>query len=543
MTTPQNLGNELFLLMVSLTRLKSRERVVEVFTEALSHLFEDLQFEFSTSRETSVPHFLELVTSKQRLGRIIVHGPWETVASDTVALVQNAVVMLALILENLSQAEELAQQSDRLKQDVAKRNAEVVRANEELHREMQERIRAQEILRQKTEELERYFDSSLDLLCIADTDGYFLRVNHEWERTLGYPVPDIEGRRFLDFVHPDDVEATLVVMSQLKAQAEVRNFENRYRCKDGTYRWIEWRSRPEGELIYAIARDVTDRKIAEDELRRSEAKYRFLAEHASDVLWTMDLNLRTTFVSPSIQKVLGFTPEERMLQDVEDQLTPESLEFVRQKLVEELTIEREQGVQEGKSVLLDLDYWHKNGSIVCLQSVVAFIRDENGTPIGIYGISRDVTALKRAQEALRESEERYRRMVETANEGIWSMDEHLNITFVNRKMATMLGYSPEEMLGRPVHTFIFEEDLSDHQERVERRKRGESDFYERKFKCKDGQEAWMLVSAAPLLDKDGTFRGSFAMFTDITERKIAEEALKVGEEKYRLLFDNSPVGT
>ncbi|HEX3002346.1 MAG TPA: PAS domain S-box protein [Methanoregula sp.] len=118
----------------------------------------------------------------------------------------------------------------------------------------------------KTEELDQYFSTSLDLFCIADTEGYFRRLNPEWEKTLGYSLHDLEDRRFLDFVHPDDVPATLDAISTLSPQKEVLNFTNRYRHQDGSYRWIEWRSFPKGDRIYAAARDITKRRLAEQQL-------------------------------------------------------------------------------------------------------------------------------------------------------------------------------------------------------------------------------------------------------------------------------------
>jgi len=139
-----------------------------------------------------------------------------------------------------------------------------------------ERRRAEEALREKTEELDRYFTNALDLLCIADTDGYFRRLNPEWESTLGFPISELQDRRFLDFVHPDDLEVTLQALSQLAEQKEVLNFTNRYRCKSGAYRWIEWRSFPMETNIYAVARDITDRRRVEEELQRNrEAAVQF----------------------------------------------------------------------------------------------------------------------------------------------------------------------------------------------------------------------------------------------------------------------------
>ncbi|HBD95884.1 MAG: hypothetical protein A2015_13180 [Spirochaetes bacterium GWF1_31_7] len=133
-------------------------------------------------------------------------------------------------------------------------------------------------------ELDSFFSTSLDLLCIADSDGNFIRVNKQWEHILGYSVADLEKKKFLEFVHPDDMDATLTILSSLKKQEQVLNFTNRYRCKDGGYRFIEWRSSPHGNLIYAAARDITERKRVEDELLKAkeeaeENETRFKALH------------------------------------------------------------------------------------------------------------------------------------------------------------------------------------------------------------------------------------------------------------------------
>jgi len=128
----------------------------------------------------------------------------------------------------------------------------------------------------------------------------------------------------------------------------------------------------------------------------------------------------------------------------------------------------------------------------------------------------------RAEEAVRTSEEKYRRIVETANEGIWAIDSEFATTFVNPRMAEMLGYSPEEMLGKRMDAFLFEKDLGDHQARLESRRQGVSEVYERRFLRKDGGELWTMVSASPILNSQGGFAGSFAMYSDITERKMSE---------------------
>jgi PAS domain S-box-containing protein len=131
----------------------------------------------------------------------------------------------------------------------------------------------------KTKELDTFFSSALDLLCIADVKGSFVRVNKEWENTLGYSTEELVGIPFMQFVHPDDVENTLEVLERLKKQESIRNFTNRYRTKDGSYRMIEWRSAPGNHYVYAAARDVTDRMHAEEAIRKSERKYKQLFEN------------------------------------------------------------------------------------------------------------------------------------------------------------------------------------------------------------------------------------------------------------------------
>ncbi|MDP2182019.1 MAG: PAS domain S-box protein, partial [Actinomycetota bacterium] len=136
-------------------------------------------------------------------------------------------------------------------------------------RDVTQTTQMREDLRKSTEELNAFFTTNLDLLCIADVDGHFVKLNPEWEHVLGYPIAELEGNVFLDYVHPDDVDGTLQAIDSLSEQQDVVNFANRYRTKDGSYRWIEWRSHPVGDLIYAAARDITERKIAEEKLEEA----------------------------------------------------------------------------------------------------------------------------------------------------------------------------------------------------------------------------------------------------------------------------------
>ncbi len=151
-------------------------------------------------------------------------------------------------------------------------------------RDITARKKAEERLQKKTEELDGYFTQSLDLLCIANTAGKFVRLNPEWQRVLGYSLTDLEERSFLEFVHPDDTKSTQSALEKLDSQEEVLNFENRYHCKDGSYCWIEWRAKAQGDLIHAVGRDITSRKEAENALYEQAQRQEFAAQLAFNFL-------------------------------------------------------------------------------------------------------------------------------------------------------------------------------------------------------------------------------------------------------------------
>ena len=114
---------------------------------------------------------------------------------------------------------------------------------------------------------QRFFELSIDMLCVLDFGGYFKRLNRAWETTLGYTRDELMAKRFIEFVHPDDRDRTLQQNGQVRSGDQARFFENRYVCKDGSYRWLLWNSTPDFSrgVIYGVARDVTARKQADDE--------------------------------------------------------------------------------------------------------------------------------------------------------------------------------------------------------------------------------------------------------------------------------------
>jgi PAS domain S-box-containing protein len=187
------------------------------------------------------------------------------------------------------------------------------------------RAKQEQQRREAEEELERIFNLSLSILCIADLKTlHFLKVNPAFERVLQYSPADLMGRPFTEFIHPEDIESTLqVVEAKLRAGEKVIDFDNRYRRKDGEYRWLRWVSNPEPSLgvTYAAAQDITERKEMEDELRRSEERYRSLFTAQLDAFALHEVILdqagrpvdyRFLALNPAFERVLGM-PAEKIL--------------------------------------------------------------------------------------------------------------------------------------------------------------------------------------------------------------------------------------
>lgn len=193
---------------------------------------------------------------------------------------------------------------------LAKRPADRYSSATELSREIQS---WQEVERREAqEERDRFFTLSLDMLCIANFEGYFTRLNPAWERTLGFTVEELLREPFMNFVHPDDRERTAAEMTKIGRGVETITFENRYRCNDGSYKWMLWTATPflSRSLIYSAARDITARKQAEDDLRTSEARYRSVigATHEGIVLLDADGGIRAC--NASAERILALSADQ-----------------------------------------------------------------------------------------------------------------------------------------------------------------------------------------------------------------------------------------
>jgi PAS domain S-box-containing protein len=241
-----------------------------------------------------------------------------------------------------------------------------------------------------------FWELSTDLLCTAGFDGYFKNLNASWERTLGWTPQELRAQPFIEFVHPEDREQTEAEAAKLSsAPEETVNFENRYRCKDGSYRTMLWgaKSVPEEELIYATARDVTDLKRAEEELRNSERFLDSVLEHIPNMVFVKDAEeLRFVRFNRAGEKLLGYSQGELIGKSDHDLFPSHEADSFVQKDREVLASGEIVDIPEEP-----IDTRENDSRLLHTRKVA--IRDARGEPRYLLGISEDITDRKLAEQA------------------------------------------------------------------------------------------------------------------------------------------------
>ncbi len=280
-------------------------------------------------------------------------------------------------------------------------------------------------------------------------------------------------------------------------------------------------------------RDVTEQELSLQAMIESEARYRRIVEVALEGIWLIDAEGRTTFVNDRMAAMLGYERAEIMGRRVWDFFDKEGRRDA------EANFER---ARRGIAEQLDFRFLRRDGTSVWTQLSSAPIFTPDGRYDGALAMVIDITERRRAEEELRESERKYRRIVETAREGIWLMDPERRTTFVNSRMAEMLGYTRDELLGRPVFDFMDDEGRRIMQENMGRSREAKPLPKEFRFLRKDGGYLWTVFSANQIYDEKGRYVGSLAMFTDATDLRRTQDELRAAEKKFRTLVEQSVVG-
>ncbi len=401
------------------------------------------------------------------------------------------------------------------------------------------------------EERDRFFTISLDLVCIIDFEGKFKRLNPAWVTTLGYTLEELQGQPFLNFLHPDDREQSVAEATKIARGVETKFFENRYRCKDGSYKWLSWKARPwlEENIMYAVARDVTESKQALNQLQettaqlaRSESEFRqqsnllqLLIDSIVDGIVAADEKGNFVLFNPAAEDIFGMGSTDTLSGEwsakyglfLPDAVTPYPAadvpltRTIRGESIDDLEVfTRHAGKPEG--------LWIKvNGRP---------LKDETGALKGGVIVCRNITEERASTKRMQQLAEAQERLLQELKTRQNALDESAivsetdlkgTITYVNEKFTQISGYSAGELLHRD-HRIVNSgyHPKSFFQEMWLTITRGLVWKGEIKNRRKDGSFYWVDSTIAPIFDTSGTIVKYIAIRFDITERKEAEQRLE-----------------
>lgn len=388
-------------------------------------------------------------------------------------------------------------------------------------------------------EYRNFFNLSIDLLCVADTKGNFIKVNKAWEKILGYPIEELEGRKFLDFIHPDDVQPTLDAMKKLDKQMEVLSFVNRYKGSDGQWYYIEWRSFPLGEKIYAAARDITEMKQLEFQLKKkndellksqkrieeSERNYRKIYNSVTDAIFIHHPQTgKIIDVNESMLKMYGYRSRREVLgkdisyfSSADDGYSPEKAKELISKALStrNTTFEWCALKKSGEKFWVEVSL--RNTIIEGEKRVVAS--------------AHDITDRKKSEERIQQAHQTYKNLIDSVNEAIYVQDENGLFLDVNKTVEKLYEHPRETFIGRSPEFLSApgKNDLALIKKAIEAAYNGIPGQFEFWGQKKNGEIFPKEVSVS-----SGKYFGKkvvIAVARDITERKESELLLKEKTEQ------------
>ena len=381
---------------------------------------------------------------------------------------------------------------------------------------------------QRHGDFETFFHFSVDLFCIAGTDGFFRRLNPAWQKTLGYTEDELLARPFIELIHPDDRSATLAEVEKLAAGASTIDFINRYQCKDGSYRWLSWTAKPTPSgLLYGIARDITEKRRAEEALKESERRYRTLAENTPDAIVVFDLGTGSFVDCNRGAEQLYGLPREALLKTNPVAMSPPFQPDGRPSGEAAFT-------EIARALRGEVPYFewvHQNAQGQEIPCEIRLVELPDGDRVLVHGSITDITERKKAQEAIRKSEESFTRIFQASPiaTAISRLDNGC-ILEVNEGFQKTFGYTREEAVGRTTTQLNLWHDAAQCDEifTLLRQNGGSVDSIDVRFVTKNGAVR-DLQGSIETFELNGQ-QCLLWMGIDITERKQAEEVLKQAKE-------------
>lgn len=368
--------------------------------------------------------------------------------------------------------------------------------------------------------LKAIFERSHDLILVLDDQIRPVTGNPAFMETFG---PLMDEMNPLAHFHPDDLGQALATVQALIGNGkEIRGLEYRFRMPDGEYRHFDTDGYPvqmgDERFIILVNRDITERKIAEEKLSASEDRYRRLTENARDLIWRADLDGTVRYVNESVRDVLGLTPEEAIGKTIDQYMAPESIRQVRKWLKDSIS-----GSTPREGFRGDVEYIHGDGRRLPCEFNVSLVRNDDGRIVALEGISRDISERRQSEQALVESEERYRSIFETAANLITSVDTEGIIVDCNSRIRGLLGYEPEEIVGQSMAKIIHPDWMDKAQESLGLiLEKGKLLDREYKMVHKDGSTVDVSINSSGLKGGNGHYYRTICIITDISARKQAE---------------------
>lgn len=377
-------------------------------------------------------------------------------------------------------------------------------------------------------QFETLFTLSPDLITVAGFDGHFKRLNPAWERTLGYGIEELCLRPWLDFVHPEDRAKTLDAGNKLTSGERVSLFVNRYRCQDGSYRFIEWHcvSVPGEQMIYCVARDITDRKRAEEQLLLQATAL----ESAANAIVITNRDGIIQWVNPAFERLTGYGAGEVIGG------TPRILKSgkLSQAFYETLW----QTILAGRVWHGDMVNRRKDGILYDEEMTITPVKNAEGEVTRFVAIKQDVTRRKKAEKALRQSEERFRQMANGIPNLAWIAKADGRIEWFNSRWYEYTGTTYREMEGwgwQSVHDpACLPEVLEQWKASIET---GHPFEMELPLRGADGHFHPFLTRVTPLKGEDGSVIQWFGTNTDISDVVGAREVLARSREELEKLVN------
>lgn len=397
-----------------------------------------------------------------------------------------------------------------------------------------ERKHMEESLRLSQEKYRNILENIEDGYYEVDLAGNFTFFNDALCEITGCSKQELLGRNNRQFIDQKTAKEIYAMFNNVYTTGKPsKGFDWQMTRQDGTKRYVEasasLRRDASGKAIgfRGIIRDITERRQAQEALKESESKYRLLADHMKDQIWLMDLNLRISYVSPSVEKLTGYSFDEHTVLPLNKLLTPESFQKAMVFFSKEMPVALAASADYVLDRSVELEFCCKDGHNIWGEIKFSLIRDEHGKPVSILGEGRNITERRQMEIALKKSEERYRSVFENANLPLVIIEDSLLISMVNDRFVDMSGYEKDEVEDRMKFTdFIAVGDRNAIMACFSRRKGDKPVEYECLIAHRNGDRFDVLIRVGQI---PGT--GQFiASFTDITSRKQAEVALMESRE-------------